>query len=883
MRMLATALVFLLSAHLTSSAGESLLEKKTKSAAPNTWVEVCREKTGYRTVAMFVHAPKLGKFVLSGGNIGKDRHFETELFDPAACKWTNAYPQGAPYKKASGPTDAPAYANQGPILKTDKNGVLRLRTDKRTIAYLTDSATHHQWTWNPDEGRLYAHLLGVTLAWDPATRKWTDTKAAPFKKDGSRKGKSFDLQWASMCCDPVNKEILSIGGNSDEDAATPGSWVFRIGAGKWEKLKPGSTGLDDLRARARAASGSLRALINAARNRFYHTESEAEAGADLAARGGKVLEEFEKLAAELDAARVEGHEAALPPRSGKCVKQAAGGLKPLLSGLKKPDGKLLVALQTLAEEADLAEHVLDAEPCGRAGSQMAYDASQKKIVLFGGNRLDVHLADTWVYDCKSRTWEQRFPDISPRPGTNRLLGYLPKAKRIVLAGGVPFEIWVYDTSKNIWKLLQHLPRSKKRMRYHEQPYCDGAPRGGIGAVGSDDVLVWTGTDYVKPGTTQPRVTWACRIDPSAPDAGSAEHGVSAGTVSVVWPEIAPEVYDREIKPDAAKVAELLKSMPANKWNLLPSPAKCTSPRGWGTVPYDPSRHQFVYWGGGHSTYKWSDTAHYSLRTATWSTGYRAEEPLRGCFTVDAIRFFSGRPQIPCHVWEGAAFDPPSGKVVFLTHYSWTYDPAKRDWDLPPARTPFVANPLRTGMTATPRGAVALTGGSLYLYEDQSRSWKALPGKGLPYGSGDGSGICYDSKRDCIWVGNSKKAALFRCDMKAGEVEQVPTNLAPGFVREVEYVPELDMLLSMNRKETPGGKVVNLAFDIENRQWVGLDLEFGDGKPHKPNHYWYYSRALAYDAELKLALFFDRAGSIASPGSIWVLRLEKDGLRRVEIK
>jgi hypothetical protein len=271
-------------------------------------------------------------------------------------------------------------------------------------------------------------------------------------------------------------------------------------------------------------------------------------------------------------------------------------------------------------------------------------------------------------------------------------------------------------------------------------------------------------------------------------------------------------------------------------------------------------------------------AQYSLRTGTWSTGYRSEQPLRGCFTVDAIRFFSGRPQIPCHVWEGAAFDPPSGKVIFLTNYAWIYDPATRDWDLPPVKTPFSANPLRTGMAATPRGAVALAGGRLYVYEDKRRTWKALPGKGLPYGNGDGSGICYDSKRDCLWVGGSRRAALVRYDMKTGAISKAETNIAPGFVREVVYVPELDMLLSMNRKKAPDGTPVNLAFDIEKKKWVGLDLKFGDGKPHLPTHYWYYSRALAYDPKLEVVLFVDK-----NPALIWALHPKKNGLKRIELK
>src|SRR5690606_24180265 len=75
------------------------------------------------------------------------------------------------------------------------------------------------------------------------------------------------------------------------------------------------------------------------------------------------------------------------------------------------------------------------EPPGRAHSQLACDPKNGKIVLFGGNGLDRCYGDTWVYDCKTRKWEQRFPKESPSPRAGHALVYLPKSGRIALAGG----------------------------------------------------------------------------------------------------------------------------------------------------------------------------------------------------------------------------------------------------------------------------------------------------------------------------------------------------------------------------------------------------------------------------------------------------------------
>jgi hypothetical protein len=368
------------------------------------------------------------------------------------------------------------------------------------------------------------------------------------------------------------------------------------------------------------------------------------------------------------------------------------------------------------------------------------------------------------------------------------------------------------------------------------------------------------------------------MDPDGPDAGSSLYGVKPGARTLVRPQAAPEYYDRAAQTPPEIISGFLKSMPPNQWNLMPRPAARGSSRAWGTIPYDRKRHQFIWWGGGHSAYKASDTSHYSLRTASWSSGYRSEEPLRGSFFVDAVRFFpSGRPQIPCHVWNSAAYDPPSGKVLFHSNgYTWVYNPVRRDWDLPGIKPPFEASPVHMGMTDTPGGAVAVRKGALYLYNDTARTWKTLAKSGMPHdASGDGGGICYDSKRDGLWF--MRKAGkkpqppyLHRYDMKTGKLTPVNTELSPGFCREIVYHPELDMLFSMTRQKGVDGTAVNIAFDIEKGKWIGLAIPFSDGRKNMPTHYWYYTRAIAYDPEYKLVLFHN-----ANEKEIWGLRLQKD--------
>ena len=123
---------------------------------------------------------------------------------------------------------------------------------------------------------------------------------------------------------------------------------------------------------------------------------------------------------------------------------------------------------------------LSPEPPGRARSQVALDAVNNKIVLFGGDGLDRTLSDTWVYDCKTRVWEQRFPEKCPSPRAGHILAWLPLARKIVLAGGysrvaLEQEIWTYDTAANQWQPLLHVPLAGKSTLTSSNVSRQGSP------------------------------------------------------------------------------------------------------------------------------------------------------------------------------------------------------------------------------------------------------------------------------------------------------------------------------------------------------------------------------------------------------------------------
>src|SRR5204862_3235662 len=91
---------------------------------------------------------------------------------------------------------------------------------------------------------------------------------------------------------------------------------------------------------------------------------------------------------------------------------------------------------TYAPAENKWEHVkTERQPPARANSRLAYDPVAKKVVLFGGDRLDELVADTWTLDVAAKKWEEKKPARGPAPRAGHALLWLPKAKKLLLLGG----------------------------------------------------------------------------------------------------------------------------------------------------------------------------------------------------------------------------------------------------------------------------------------------------------------------------------------------------------------------------------------------------------------------------------------------------------------
>jgi len=843
-----------------------------EDADPNAWVEIKREKSGYRRGPIFIYEGTSKRFLLTGGEVVGAAHWDTEVFDFASMGWNNFYPKGVPYTAQTGPAGAPKMEKQFPL--QEDNGVLRLSGCSN--AWKFSANTHFQWALSPQDHKIYAYIHGETLAFDVAASEWSRLKASAFTK--AVPGTKWRSTYGALAYDPVNLEILSLGGTSDQQGGTPGTWAYSLTKGVWQRVPPGSKELVALGASAQTLCRDAAAVVNACRNRFYLTESATEAKASLKPEVDALVAEAQDLLGDIKGAKLSGGEALAAQIASQRLSEAMVAMNALAQQVGGAmSSKMLASGQGLLETLEQLERALDAEPSGRAGSQMATDMVRGKIVLFGGSRLDSYLSDTWVYDCQTRRWEQRFPDPGPSPRAGHVLVWLPRSRRVLLAGSIPAmgsypipnakatlpnDVWAYDLEKNAWSLLA-------------QPV--DFPTSPVAAVDSHDVVVAIGL-----GDNKERVTWAMKVDPAA--AIAAAGAAKPGTIAYAYR--GPADYDSKSTPDSQAVSQLLDGHSSNTWYKMPKVPLTPGNHDYSTASYDPARRQILWWGGGHSSYHNNDVHHYSLRTACWSTGYAFEYPYYGAdFQSPINQSFNDRPFIETHVWDKAAYDPVSDRVVLCNRSStWTYDIARREWDYPmlPAAP---GSSYQLNMTSTPKGVVAwTTDKKLVIYQAKEQRWDELPLTGASIGSPDGvgAGMGYDSKRDAVWLVRAKGSAVYRYDMQSGAVKLVSSSqsIQDAFPRDLWYVSTIDMLLCATRLKSPDGtQVGNLAFDIGQGRWVGLVMPVAEGKD------WVGSSVqdmqgltLVYDPGQKLALF----AASTSGADIRVARIAQDGLKKFDI-
>ncbi len=801
------------------------------------WVQVGEKEAGCRIGSAVVWLQKEKRFLVAGG-IRNDKWTQGEkiavpygmmTFDPAARKWAEYKPEaGGPFKFAK-------HATFG----KDAKGNLELSGGARISGSFAFDAVGE---------RLFLYKAGEKTfsiyEYDVAGRKWSSlsTGRPPTRSDGVWPGEYGNstcfMEDTSPVFDSVNGELLFIGGRTGNDPeGFVGHWGFSVKDKKWRELTASDAVLDPLRGKVAAAVRPARDGVAAARNVFYAAMEAGEESAAVRARPAALLAEAgagAKAALDaLKAAKPEGWRKGAVERASGRVEKAAAGLKTAAGGFAA--GKLDAALIKSAFDAawllDEAVDCLRALPGARKSAGVGYDPVAKCVVVFGGDHGDYLLGDTWVYDCAKKQWRQEFPKAAPRArrAGGKIL-WLPGQKKLGLAGGNTYtpkfiyfrrtstafgDVWTFDAASGEWQLVNAGGGKGPR------PTLTCAL-----AAGEGDVLLGLSSKGKWRGVTAKY--WMMRVNGKGGAAPAAGAEPGSRTYFSVVKEYDPCWYDAAPRGDRKKVAEWIAGLAPNTWTVVPAAPRPAPQRSWGTAIFDPGRDQWYHWTGGHMADPADIVSTYHPAINRWSIPYIASYAGKGVG-------FEGRPDCMNHTYTNYAFDYSTNKVV-MTHFGGTcvYDPDRREFE-PRIPHPFRQHPYTTLTVGTPKGVVCRArGGYLGILDMKERKWKKLPVTGKFYEpQTDGSGLCYDPKRDVIWMGSlagyqNPCGKIWRYDMKTGVADELTPRNAESIgknrktfstLREIIYLPTMDLLLFNN---IHSGKQV--AYDPEKNSWVLLDLK-----------------------------------------------------------
>lgn len=592
----------------------------------------------------------------------------------------------------------------------------------------------------------------------------------------------FGWNGVGIVWDAVNGEALFLcGHNGGMPFGTMGSWALTDEGKTWRELKWTSPLLDPLRELALAARQPAKDGEAAARVIFYaalDAKKEATAVKDAPVKLiGDALKLAGGFSTKLGATKAAGWEKESVARAGVFAAKAAAALNSAHTALSA--GTLDAATLALCFDAqwalDEAADCLASSPTPRENAAVVFDPASKCVVLFGGSHHDFMLSDTWLYACAKKTWRQAWPKSAP---SARMGGVFSVADgKLALSGG--------QTVLN--KMV-----------------------------------------YQKGEMPSPAGEWS--FD-AASGEWSGDGGVAAGTriYRSIVPGYDPRRFDAAPRGDRAVTEDWLAKLAPNTWTAVPAQPMPAPEREWGTAVFDPDRDCIYRWTGGHQADPSSAMSTYHPAINRWSIPFVPD--------IIAARkgmTFTGRPDCANHTYLHYAYDPLSRRVVCASMGgTGVFNPDIGDFEFS-VEQPFNRHIYLTCAVSTPLGVLMwLDSGKMVRFDYAARAWKTFPLTGKPpRPMTDGSAICYDAKRDALWMATFRdyqKASgnIWRCDLKTGLIEAMnPANAesigtAKGFnseIRESVYLPSADLVLFNN---FVGGKEV--AYDPAKNRWVRLNI------------------------------------------------------------
>ena len=101
---------------------------------------------------------------------------------------------------------------------------------------------------------------------------------------------------------------------------------------------------------------------------------------------------------------------------------------------------------------------LETQPPPRMNTRLVCDTKNQQLVLFGGDAQSHYLADTWIFDLKTRTWRTSKAASGPEARAGHFTVYDPETGWVIIGGGYNqkdlTDMWAFDPSSDRWMALR---------------------------------------------------------------------------------------------------------------------------------------------------------------------------------------------------------------------------------------------------------------------------------------------------------------------------------------------------------------------------------------------------------------------------------------------
>jgi hypothetical protein len=394
-------------------------------------------------------------------------------------------------------------------------------------------------------------------------------------------------------------------------------------------------------------------------------------------------------------------------------------------------------------------------PSARTGHALAYDAMQKKVILFGGE--DGYLSskqDTWEWDGALGTWTEKTPTgENPSARTGHALAHDVAQGKVILFGGYDGlprqDMWEWDGALRTW--TERMPTGgNPTPRAGHQIVYDAARRKVVmfGGTAAADAWEWDGAAGVWTERTP------TGIRPSARDGHSLTYdsvrrkvvlfgGSSGGDETWEW--------------DGT----------AGKWTERTPTGTKPAAREYHAMTYDAVRGKVILFGGYDGTWK-QDIWEWEGNAGTWTdrTPAGAKPSARG--------------------WHGLACDAARGKVVLFGGYDGSYYQDTWEWDGNAGtwidRTPAGANPPTTGALVydPAREKVVLFAGGNWEWDGALGTWTKWVDEPCPPCDRTAYAVAFDALRGkaVLFGGQGEEDARFGDTWEWDGLSGIWTNETP---------------------------------------------------------------------------------------------------------